>query len=46
MALRCREKSPGALTSTDTTERRLGPKLVGYRPVLKSWRPGQADELG
>jgi hypothetical protein len=22
------------------------PQLVGYRPVLKSWRPGQADELG
>jgi hypothetical protein len=21
-------------------------QLVGYRPVLKSWRPGQADELG
>jgi hypothetical protein len=22
------------------------PQLVGYRPVLKSWRPGQADKLG
>jgi hypothetical protein len=36
-------RGPGRRRRRPTEAR---PQLVGDRPVLKSWRPGQADELG